>query len=195
MCSLTWETYIPSDMSSPTWETYIPSDMFSPTWETYIPSDMCSRTWETHIPSDMCSPPGKHISLVRCVPLPGKHISLVICVPLLGKHISLVICVPLCKSVFEMLSVFEVINFKLQTSNNMLKTWITLSTGEISIHWIVQLPPPPPNIYPLLDSDLSGGLGYPAYKQLGPGRHVWLQAGFCWNGQSLVRRFLMADCF
>ena len=39
---------------------------------------------------------------------------------------------------------------------------------------------PPPNIYPLLDSDLSGGLGYPAYKQLGPGRHVCLQeAGFC----------------
>ena len=137
----------------PTWETHIPSDMCSPTRNhislvicvprpgkhislvicvppgKHIPSDMCSRTWETHIPSDMCSPRGKHISLVRCVPLPGKHVSLVICVPLLGKHISLVICVPLCKSVFEMLSVFEVINFKLQTSNNMLKTWITLSTG------------------------------------------------------------------
>ena len=37
-----------------------------------------------------------------------------------------------------------------------------------------------PNICPLLDSDLSGGLGYPAFKQLGPGRHVCLQeAGFC----------------
>ena len=36
-----------------------------------------------------------------------------------------------------------------------------------------------PNICPLLDSDLSGGLGYPAFEQLGPGRHVCLQAGFC----------------
>ena len=29
-----------------------------------------------------------------------------------------------------------------------------------------------PNIYLRLDSDLSGGLGYPVFQQLGPGRHV-----------------------
>ena len=38
--------------------------------------------------------PGKHISLVICVPPPRKHIFLLIHVPLPGKHISLVICVP-----------------------------------------------------------------------------------------------------
>ena len=44
MCSPTRET--------PTWETRIPSDMSSPTMETHFLSDMCSPTWETHIPSD-----------------------------------------------------------------------------------------------------------------------------------------------
>ena len=69
MYSPTWETHIPSYMCSPTLETHIPSDMCFPTRETHIPSDMCSSTRETHIPSDMCFPPGKHISLVICVPL------------------------------------------------------------------------------------------------------------------------------
>ena len=44
MCSPTRET--------PTWETRIPSDMSSPSMETHFLSDMCSPTWETHIPSD-----------------------------------------------------------------------------------------------------------------------------------------------
>ena len=52
----TWETHIPSDLSSPTQETHIPSDMSSPSQETHIPSDMCSPIQETHFSSDMCSP-------------------------------------------------------------------------------------------------------------------------------------------
>ena len=36
-----------------------------------------------------------HVLSCEAPSLPGKHISLVVCVPLSGKHISLVICVPL----------------------------------------------------------------------------------------------------
>ena len=68
----TWKTLVPR-----LGKTHIPSDICSPTWETHIPRAMCSLTWKTHtgIPSDVCSLPGKHISLLICVPLPGKHIS------------------------------------------------------------------------------------------------------------------------
>ena len=52
--------------------------MCSPTSETHLSSYMRSSPWEAHIPSDVCSLPGKHISLVMCVPLPGKHLFLVI---------------------------------------------------------------------------------------------------------------------
>ena len=63
------------------------------TWK-HIPTDMRYPTWETHIPSNMCSLPGKHISLVICVPPPAKHVSLIIYISLPGKHVSLVICAP-----------------------------------------------------------------------------------------------------
>ena len=39
-------------------------------------SPATSVTSETRIPGDMCPLPGKHISLVICVPSPRKHISL-----------------------------------------------------------------------------------------------------------------------
>ena len=92
ICSRTWETHIPSNMYSPTWETHIPSGMCSPTRQARTPNDMCSPSCETHFSSD--SLPGKHISLVICVPyleihipsdIPSEHISLVICVPYLGN--------------------------------------------------------------------------------------------------------------
>ena len=70
-------------------------DTCSPTWETHMPSDMSSLP-EKQISLVICVPLlGKHISLIICVPLPGKHIALVKCVPLPWKHISLLICVRL----------------------------------------------------------------------------------------------------
>ena len=70
MCFPTWETHIHSVMCSRTRKTHFSSDMRSSPWETHIPSDsdMCSSTWETYIPSVCVPPPGKHISLVICVP-------------------------------------------------------------------------------------------------------------------------------
>ena len=86
--NVTWETHIPTDMRSPTWKTNIPSNRCSPTCETHIPSYMCSLTWETHIPSDMCSPTWQTLPLMLCVPQPGKHASLVICLPPLFPHLA-----------------------------------------------------------------------------------------------------------
>ena len=82
MHSPTWETHIPSDMSSATWETHIPSDMCFPTLETHIPSDMCSPTCETRIPSNMCSPTREtHIPSDMCSPTWETCIPSDICSP------------------------------------------------------------------------------------------------------------------
>ena len=51
--------------------THIPSGMSFP-YSGTIPSGMCSSTQDTHITSDSVLLPGKHISLVICVPLRGN---------------------------------------------------------------------------------------------------------------------------
>ena len=117
---------------------------------------MCSPTWETHIlPGKHISlvicvpPPVKDISLVLCVPLPGKHISLVICFPPPGKHICLVICVPLPGK-----HISPVICVPLPAKHISLVICLPLPRRHISL--VICVPLPGKHIYPVICVPLPG---------------------------------------